>query len=162
MRGAKVTVLRGATAVASGTTNANGVYSVELPAGGYAVKVVSDGFAPSGQTLRLVDHDAAIDFQLEPLPSAEEGSDGDSSSGAGGGPSRGGDIPSLRPPRTVYIVEHRDNANATWVVLGTYPTEREAQAVLFRAVEHGQIAGAAPAESRIRAVRLSGSSPRKR
>jgi hypothetical protein len=150
--------MRGSQQVAAGTTNAAGNYSVQLPAGNYSVKAFAQGYAPAGKTISLTERDASASFQLEETPSGASSSsstDAGSKSRPSGPGRRSEDRPSERPPQTWYIVEHRDNPEAAWVELGRFRTQREAQYALFRAVERGQIPGAAPAESRIRTVTIA-------
>jgi hypothetical protein len=165
LAGAQVTVMRGSQQVAAGTTNAAGNYSVQLPAGNYAVKASAQGYAPAGKTIALTDRDASANMQLEETPSSASSSsstDTGSKSRPSGSGRRSQDRPAERPPQTWYIVEHRDSPETAWVELGRFRTQREAQYALFRAVERGQIPGAAPAESRIRTVTIAGSSDDRR
>jgi hypothetical protein len=170
LAGAQVSVLRGSQRVAAGTTSASGSYSVQLPPGSYAVKASAQGYAPAGKTITLTDRDATADFQLDRTAStsaatssgADQERNQPAASGATGSRSSGRDTRGKqsdraagRPVRTWYLVEHRDNAQSPWIELGTYTTQRDAQYALFRAVERGQIPGAAPAESRIRTVTRS-------
>lgn len=161
LSGTEVTIMRGSQRIAAGTTNAAGNYSVQLPAGNYAVKAVARGFAPAGKTVTLTDRDSSVSFQLEGTPSSAssssttEGPRPGGSGGIGRGPR---DQPTQSPPQTWYLVEHRDNQRSPWVELGRFRTQREAQYALFRAVERRQIPGAAPAESRIRTLTLASSS----
>jgi hypothetical protein len=158
LAGTEVTIMHGSQRIASGATNAAGNYSVQLPAGNYAVKAFAQGFAPAGKSITLSDRDESVNFQLDRLPSgasASSSTEGPRPGGSGGIGRGPREQPTLSPPQTWYIVEHRDSLNSSWVELGRFRTQREAQYALFRAVERHQIPGAAPAESRIRTVTLA-------
>ncbi len=165
LAGTQVTIMRGSQQMATGKTNAAGNFSVQLPAGNYAVKAIAQGYATAGKTIVLTNRDAIVDFQLEEMASSASASSS-TDTGAKPRPSGAGrgrqDRQPVQPPQTWYIVEHRDNPQAAWVELGRFRTQREAQYALFRAVERGQISGAAPAESRIRTVTIAGSSDDRR
>jgi hypothetical protein len=146
LAGAQVTVLRGAQRIASGATNANGVYTIPLPPGAYSVKVEARGFAPAGKTAALTERGATVDFQLMAIDGGGQSLIGPDRRtplplGLKKVPTEGlkERIPSAK--RLVeYVIEYRFTLDSTpWQEYGRYPTQREANRALFFAVEHNLI-----------------------
>jgi hypothetical protein len=147
--GAHVIVMLGSKQVASGSTNAAGIFSAPLPAGSYSVKAEAQGFAPAGKTISITSNDTQLDFQLNPLQAAME----DTSP-----PERVRQLPPdefgrnrqpLSEPSDVhYIVEYRLKGQKNWTVLTTKHSQREANSVLVLALERKQIPTSA--ETRVR------------
>lgn len=162
LAGAEVVVMQGAQRVASGVTNAAGIYSAPLPPGLYSIKVSAQGFAPAGKTAQLTRMNALVDFLLnrigsEPINNTLPGLTTDPNL-AHENLDRGKLPGLLRDPvrgasgSLGYVVEYRLDEQSKWIVIATKPTQQEASAALLWAIDRGRIPRKAQTRIRVESV----------
>lgn len=149
--GAQVSIFRGSSRVAGGTTDGSGVFRAPLEAGRYSVKVEHEGFAPAGRTVSVAGQENSVEVLLERLQSDDRPTVTPQPDVRPKPP--GLDFGGGRPKPTggkteVFVAEYRASPQGAWVPIVKRSSRTEAQRALVQAIARGMIPKTA--ETRVR------------